>query len=212
VPPPMMPEPEATPKPKPVAAPKASASQPSAAQSSAAARPPAASKASFDAMINDLEAAEQAAYSAAFQSLSGGQATLGPDSQQLRSFVTVHTAITDVELDMELLKIASTSDTFTIDSNNFVLLLQMNPVSESDILEAFMGLSSDGEQITSEECRTGLLNVLQDKLGAELTNERAEKIFDTVMISAGLTVSMEQWMGFCKTAARLVRLAKYAKV
>jgi len=116
------------------------------------------------------------------------------------------------ELDTELLKIASTNENFAIDADSFVMLLRMNAVSDSQALEVFMNMSADGETVSAEDCRNGLFTLLSsESLGESLPADRCERIIDTVMTDAGLTVNMEQWLGYAKTTARIVRLASYAK-
>jgi hypothetical protein len=199
--------------PKATSAPKASASVPSAP-----AAKPAAKKGdgvSFEAVLADLEGAEQAAYMAAFSSLSSGAGSVGPDHDGLRSFVIIHSGISEQDLDTELLKIASANDAFQIDGNGFVNLLQMHPISESSVLNLFLINSSDGETMTSSDCRTCLLTLMTSPeygLNSNIDGVRAERIFDAVMVSASLSVSMEQWIMFAKTAARIVRLVHYANI
>jgi len=188
--------------------PKAVPASPSSPARSAVQAPPSTS---FENVLADLEGAEQAAYSAAFKSLSAGQARLQPDHEQLRNFVLLNSACGEGELDTELLKIASTNENFAIDADSFVMLLRMNAVSDSQALEVFMNMSADGETVSAEDCRNGLFTLLSSESLENLPANRCERIIDTVMTDAGLTVNMEQWLGYAKTAARIVRLASYAK-
>ena len=48
--------------------------------------------------------------------------------------------------------------------------------------------------------------------GDSLGSEKCEKIIDCAMGHAGLQISMEQWVAYSKTAARIGRLVIYAKV
>ncbi|CAJ1342898.1 unnamed protein product [Effrenium voratum] len=139
--------------------------------------------------------------------MAAGQAALQTDHQELRRFIEEHTS--GIDLDVELLKIASANEAFAIDQSAFVMLLRMNPVNESQALEAFMRLSASGDQITAEDCRTGLFQIVQS-VGGEGLVEKSEQIIDAVMVDAGLQVSMEQWVGYSKTAGRIARLAKFA--
>eukprot|EP00933_Yihiella_yeosuensis_P007046 TRINITY_DN111937_c0_g1_i1.p1 TRINITY_DN111937_c0_g1~~TRINITY_DN111937_c0_g1_i1.p1 ORF type:complete len:334 (-),score=77.71 TRINITY_DN111937_c0_g1_i1:123-1124(-) len=167
---------------------------------------------SFEAMLSDLEGAEFAAYGAAFNSLSGGQPAVSYDHDGLKSFVLIHSGIAENELDTELLKIASASDTLSIDSVGFVQLLQNNAVSESDALNIFLNASEDGATMTAETCRTCLLSLVTSPeygLNANFPTDRAEQVFDTVMQRASLTVSMEEWVAFAKTAARITRVVQF---
>lgn len=165
----------------------------------------------FEAILSDLEGAEQVAYSAAFKSLGGGQPTLQPDHEQLRNFILFHSGVGDQDLDTELLKIASTRDDFSIDANCFVMLLREQPISDSQALNLFMNVSTNGENFTAEDCRTCLLQLMNEFPEVRLPQDQTDRLFDTVMTRAGISVSMEEWIGYAKTAARVMRLVAYAQ-
>ncbi|CAE7226431.1 hypothetical protein AK812_SmicGene25681 [Symbiodinium microadriaticum] len=206
-------------KPKPASSKPSAASPPSppaAPPRPASAKPKARAEGAsgainFEAMLLDLEGAEEAAFTAAFQSLSDGRTALQPDHDQLRSFILVNSGIGEQDLDTELLKIASAREDFCIDIPGFIALLREHPVSDSDTLTLFMNVSNDGESMTSEDCRTCLLALVAKLPDAHIREDRMEKIFDTVMTSADLSISMEQWMAFAKTTARIIRLMAHAK-
>ncbi|CAE7223483.1 B'ETA [Symbiodinium sp. CCMP2592] len=181
VPPPPAPalEPKA-PKPAPAPASVAPVASPKPAPAPAPAR--AAPKLSLESILADLEGAEASAFGSAFTSLAKGQEALQPDHNELRSFIESHSAVQDI--DTELLKIASTNEAFAIDRDAFVMLLRMNPVNESEALESFLRLSGGGENITAEDCRTGLFQLLQN-IGESLIGDTSERIIDTVMAGQG---------------------------
>lgn len=216
VPAPFPDEPEASgdaeaPSPAPSPAPR-----PPAATSSARAAAPATSggpgvSMDFELICADCLTAEGSVFGAAFDTLAKGQTNLQPDNTQLRDFVVQNSAVTLDDLDMELLKICETSDAFSIDKEGFVALLRQNAIQDGEALGLFMGLTSNGENISSEDCRSGLLNMMVTKMGSKLSQARLELIIDTVMVDAALVVGMEQWLAFCKSAARIVRVARYAK-
>ncbi|CAE7840332.1 unnamed protein product [Symbiodinium sp. CCMP2592] len=221
---PALPAPAETPKtkPKPASSPSAASAPTPAATApprpaestkpKAKARAEGASGAiNFEAMLLDLEGAEEAAFTAAFKSLSDGRTVLQPDHDQLRSFILVNSGIGEQDLDTELLKIASAREDFCIDIPGFIALLREHPVSDSDTLTLFMNVSNDGESMTSEDCRTCLLELVAKLPDAHIREDRMERIFDTVMTSADLSISMEQWMAFAKTTARIIRLMAHAK-
>ncbi|CAE7444088.1 B'ETA [Symbiodinium sp. KB8] len=146
-----------------------------------------APKLSLESILADLEGAEESAFGSAFTSIAKGQEALQPDDIQLRSFIESHSldprtsgAVQDV--DTELLKIASTNEAFAIGRDAFVMLLRMNPVNESEALESFLRLAAGGvsENITAEDCRTGLFQLLQN-IGESLIGDTSERIIDTVM-------------------------------
>lgn len=214
VPPPPAPalEPKAPHRPGAPAAPAATVAPASVAPvASPPAAPARAPKLSLESILADLEGAEESAFGSAFTSIAKGQEALQPDDIQLRRFIESHSAVQDV--DTELLKIASTNEAFAIGRDAFVMLLRMNPVNESEALESFLRLAAGGvsENITAEDCRTGLFQLLQN-IGESLIGDTSERIIDTVMVDAGLQVSMEQWVGYSKTTGRIARLWLYAKV
>merc|ERR1719230_269878 len=114
------------------------------------------------------------------------------------------------DMDMELLKVTSPDEGLTREV--FLDLLREFPISESEAISHFLGLSSDGESLVSEDCRTGLLLFAQQKFSANFSGDRWECILNTVMWDAGVSVPMEQWLGYCKLAGRIVRLLRYAQV
>ncbi|CAE7728728.1 kidins220b [Symbiodinium sp. CCMP2456] len=82
------------------------------------------------------------------------------------------------------------------------MLLRMNPVNESEALESFLRLSGGGENITAEDCRTGLFQLLQN-IGESLIGDTSERIIDTVMVSLPLHFPM-----YTLPLARLMELTE----
>jgi hypothetical protein len=163
-----------------------------------------------DDILSNLEGAEEAVYGNAFLTMAGGQ-PVGLDNAAMRDFICTNSSIGMDDIDLELLKVASPDEGLTRDG--FIMLLREFAVSDGDSISQFMGLSSDGESLASEECRTGLLMFAQEKLNARnFSDERWERIFNTVMWDAGVSLSMEQWLGYTKTTGRIVRLFTYARV
>merc|ERR1712113_1296871 len=123
--------------------------------------------------------------------------------------ILANTGIEPNDLDMELLKIASSNDAFGIDRNGFMQIIRDNAVTDGEAIEHFLGQSSNGQTMTSEDCRDGLLHALQRRLGATLTAPQNERMFDLIMADVEAEVSMEQWVALCKRAGRIVRLARF---
>eukprot|EP00931_Biecheleriopsis_adriatica_P011362 TRINITY_DN112450_c0_g1_i1.p1 TRINITY_DN112450_c0_g1~~TRINITY_DN112450_c0_g1_i1.p1 ORF type:complete len:283 (-),score=67.42 TRINITY_DN112450_c0_g1_i1:108-956(-) len=187
---------------KPAAAPPPKAPEPRAPAASAVASAPVLAD-----ILKDLEAAEQAGYSALWKGFAGGKATIGPDNAELRRAVCTHSGILSDDLDVELLKICD-NETFTIDCDNFVLLMQMNPVAESDVISGFLGLQSEDEAagIASDTCRVGLAEWLSRQNWRAISEDDYSRVLDYTMRSCAPIVDMEQWTGLCKTAARICRV------
>lgn len=164
---------------------------------------------SFELILADLESAEQVTYSEAFGSFGpDGSGMLGLDNEKLRRFILDNTAVSLDDLEIELLKAAPECE---LNQQGFLKVLRENAVAEAQALEQFLGMSQDGERCPAEECRNGLLLFATDRLGANLSEDRWEKVFNAVMLDADVTITMEQWVTYCKRVARVVRLARYAR-
>jgi len=113
-------------------------------------------------------------------------------------------------IDMELL--IHSSPEHGLSQTDFLHLLREFSVSDSDAISHFIGMSSNGETLNSMECRTGLLLFAQQKLAGNFTEERWEHILDTVMWDANMSVTLEQWVRYCKIMGRLLRLLRYVQL
>mmetsp|Transcript_134963 Transcript_134963/g.233484 ORF Transcript_134963/g.233484 Transcript_134963/m.233484 type:complete len:270 (+) Transcript_134963:1-810(+) len=164
----------------------------------------------FEQILSDLEAAEQAGYGEAFTSCAGGKSTAQMDCVPLREFILAHSAIGPDELDPELLRVANDEGAFNMDG--FLHVIRENAVSDTACIEQFLGVSSNGETVAAEECRSSLLIFSQQHLQASFSEEQWDRVFNTVMWDSGVQVSMEKYIGYCKIVARVVRLAQYARV
>jgi hypothetical protein len=162
---------------------------------------------SQDDIISNLEDAEYVVYGQAFSMLAnGGSGRVGLDFMAMREFLLNNTAITMEDIDIELLKVASPDE--GIGREGFLDLLREFPVSEADSLAHFMDLSGNGESMASEECRTGLLLFGQQKLRGNFSEDKWERILNTIMWDAGVEVAMDQWLVYSKLIARMVRLSQ----
>lgn len=164
---------------------------------------------SFDFILSDLEAAEQVAYGEAFSTCASGKDTATMDVLPLREFILNNSFITTDELDPHLLQVASEEGALTVDG--FLHVLRENAVSDTGTIEQFLGMATNGETVAAEECRSGLLLFCQRQMNANFSEEKWDRIFNTVMWDADVTVSMEKWIFYCKVVARIVRLAQYAR-
>jgi len=181
---------------------------PAPAQTSAS---PSRREVSADDVLSNLDGSEEVLYGEAFASFPGGlNGFVGLDSTAMRDFICTNSAISMDDIDLELLKVASPDE--GLSREGFLLLLRDFSISDGDSISHFMGLSADGESLVSEECRSGLLLFAQQKLMTNFSDDRWECIFNTVMWDAGVSVSMEQWLGYCKFTGRIVRLLRYAQL
>jgi len=181
---------------------------PMPAHSSAAAR----RDVSADDILSNLEGSEEVVWGEAFASFPGGlNGFVGLDSTLMRDFICTNSSISMDDIDLELLKIAGPDEGLPL--SGFLLLIRDFSVSDGDVISHFMGLSADGETVAAEECRSGLLLFAQQKLNvSNFSDSRWECIFNTVMWDSGVTVSMEQFINYCKLTGRIVRLLRFSQV
>jgi len=194
------------PPPPPAPAP-ASTAAPAAQSSASAARP----DVTADDILSNLDGSAEVLYTEAFAMFPGGlNGFVGLDCAAMRDFLCTNSAIGMDDIDLELLKVASPDEGLSRDG--FLHLLREFSVSDGDAISQFMGLSSDGESLAAEECRSGLLLFAQQHLHANYPDDKWERIFNTVMWDANASVSMEQFLGYTKLTGRIVRLMRYAQV
>lgn len=180
------------------------------ARSPAAAAASTASSISWDLICSDLEGSEQIVYGDAFTSFGGsGQSPLAMDCEPMRDFIVEHSALGMDDLDPALFQVAPE---FSVSLEGFLQLLREHSNNDGQSLEHFVSMSSNGETLTSEEARSGLLLLSQQHLEAEFSDSRWDSIFNSVMRDTGVSVDMEQWLICCKRVARIVRLARLALV
>jgi len=113
------------------------------------------------------------------------------------------------DIDLELLKITQGEG---LNQEGFLRLLREFSAADGECLEQFLGMSTDGDTLASEECRSALLMFATQKLHANFGDDRWDRIFNVVMWDAGTKVGMEQWMKYCKQTGRLVRLIRYSEL
>jgi len=164
---------------------------------------------SFDFILSDLEGAETVAYGEAFSVCTGGSSSAQMDNTSLREFIMTNSSIAPDDLDPHLLQVANDETALTKDG--FLHVLREGAVSDTATIEQFLGMASNGETVAAEECRSGLLLFSQRQLGCNFSEEKWDRIFNTVMWDADVTVSMEKWIYYCKYVARIVRLATYCR-
>lgn len=164
----------------------------------------------YEEITSNLEDSEEMVYGEAFSMFLGGQnGYVGLDSAAMRDFVSANSRISTDDIDLELLKVASPDE--GLSRNTFLALLREFPIVEASSIAQFLNLSANGEDMGSEECRTGLLMFGQDNIASDIGQQEWERILDTVMSDAGVIVKMDQWIVYCKLMGRVVRLSRYAR-
>jgi hypothetical protein len=175
---------------------------------------PARREITVEDILADLESSEAHLYGEAFSKFPGGASgSVGLDTLAMRDFLCTNSTISMETIDMELLIISSPDE--GLPASGFLHLLREFPVSDADSIAQWLELTSNSdiiETLSSEECRTALLIFGQQKIAGSFTSERWEQILDTIMWDAGMTVSMEQWMCYCKLIGRILRLLRYTQV
>jgi len=185
--------------------------RPASREHTATSNSPPRREVSVEDILTDLLGAEDVMYGEAFAAFPGGRngfVTL--DCATMRDFVCTNSAVSMEDIDMEFLKVALPEDGLSRDG--FIQLLREFSVSDGESIMHFMGLSNDGESMGSEECRSALLLFAQQKLSCNFSDDRWERIFNTVMWDAGVAVSMEQYLHYSQLTARIVRLMRYSQV
>lgn len=166
----------------------------------------------LDDALSDLEAAEARVYGQAFEQIPGSSNGLLPlDSEELKNFLAVHTAIDQAELETELLKTGAL-DEGGLAQGRFLQLLRENAVGDALAIEEFLGASGDGVGVPAVDCRSRLLLLAQRALDAAFAEDEWDRIFNTVMMDADVVVPLEQWIAYCKQTARIVRVMKLGQV
>lgn len=159
---------------------------------------------SADAILSDLDGAEMKAYQEAFLSFAGG-APVPLDNSQMREFLMNNGAFDDIEI--ELLNVMNQD--MQLEMGAMLQLLQSHSISDGDAIGQFNMLSADGQTLAAEECRTGLTMMSIDKFNVNFPEDRMDSILNMVMMDAGPSVPLEQWMGYAKMVARYIRLFVY---
>jgi len=163
---------------------------------------------SVDDILSNPDRVEEVLYGEAFAMFLGGHhGVVGLDSTSMRDFICTNTCISMQDIDVEMLKVASSEQGLNL--SDFLLLMRQFPIPDDDCIVQFVGMSADGESLVAEECRTALLVFMQHSFTTNFSDEQWECIFNTVMWDADVTVLMEQWILYCKLTARIVRLLRY---
>jgi len=157
-----------------------------------------------DAILSDLASSEEKAYQDAFNAFNGGQ-PVPLDNAAMRSFIDTNASCDDVEIAL----LQAMDDTMTVQFYTFLELLRNNSMADTEIIGAFTQLSSDGVQLSAEETRNGLVMLSSSMMQRNFTDNRWDAILNMVMMDAGPTVDMEQWMRYAKTVARFIRLFQF---
>jgi len=206
------PKPSSKPKPKKRVAKEPARGAPTRGGPSGSSSGAAAAGLSLDSLLADLEGAEEKAYGAAFAEMARGQALLPLDDQGLRDFLLTHTVIALDDLDTELIKVASETEHFSVDLPIFMKMLRDFSFLEGEALQFFMN-TSDGNEFSAEDCRCGLLSIVQQASSATAWPEAVqEKVFDSIMCDAGLRIDMENWMRYCGRLGRVIRLMQHLRM
>eukprot|EP00928_Gymnodinium_smaydae_P046457 TRINITY_DN30954_c0_g1_i1.p1 TRINITY_DN30954_c0_g1~~TRINITY_DN30954_c0_g1_i1.p1 ORF type:complete len:313 (-),score=84.47 TRINITY_DN30954_c0_g1_i1:125-1063(-) len=197
-----VPPPSRSPKPS-----AAATATPAAAPASSAPPP----KVCITTALSDIDAAEVEVYEPIFQSMAvDGRAPL--DSLAVKRFLLKNSALTRDEIDTEILKAAEQAgDDFCLALPGFLKLMRDNAINDDETFQQFVNLTNNGEDITCEDCRSGLRTVAEQKLGPRLSDDVFERVLNTVMLDAGVVVKMEQWIAYGRKMARILRLLMLTK-
>lgn len=162
----------------------------------------------MDHVLSDLDGCEERVYGEAFRDITGG-APVGHDHEGVREFLVGHSALSNDNLDLMLFSLVPDPP---LTAEGFLRVLRECPCLDEDCLTQFMGLSSDGENVASDECRSGLVVFAQQHLSTNFSEERWDCVLNMVMMDADVLVSMEAYIRYCKLVGRTARLVGYCQL
>jgi len=160
-----------------------------------------------DAILSDLDGAEMKAYQDAFVGFGDGS-PVPLDNAPMREFLQQNGDYADIEMDL----LQAMNDSMQVEMGAFLQMIQSHAISQEAAIGQFTVLSQDGNTLASEECRTGLTMMGMDRFSVNYANDRWDNILNMVMMDAGPSVDMEQWIRYAQTVARYIRLFQYCNV
>merc|ERR1712228_440326 len=103
-----------------------------------------------------------------------------------------------------------------LSQKNFMRLLTNRAEVETMAIEQFLSMSCNGETVTLEQCRNGLLQFGKQQCEfrasqpPQLSEDQWNRILESVLGESKIkTVTLEIWISFCRRASRMARLAYY---
>merc|ERR1712176_531214 len=109
------------------------------------------------------------------------------------------------ELDTYLIKV---SPDLLLTLEGFLKLLRENSVAEGPAIKFFLDISTNGQTITVETCRGSILRCVEQILGIRFVDhDRSRCTTHSVLWDANESVSMKEWLDYCRKVARVIRLA-----
>lgn len=163
----------------------------------------------IEAILDNLDHEEEKAYGAAFDSFSGGAASVELSNDGMREFISRNNALSMEDVEMAMLMTIGEDIEMGINRDKFITLIRKTAIKDEEVLNQYQCLVTGDAELTSPECRSGLLAFATSKLGMNFSEERWEAVLDSVMKSAGITISMENWLEFCGVLARICRLVRH---
>jgi len=181
------------------------------APAAAPAKPAAQATGASDAVLAELDKAEEAVYGAAFAEFGGNDKGVMVDNAGLRAFVLKQTCIREENMDEEMVKMAPE---LRISLSAFLSLIRQHTAPDEPAIASFMELTGGGDSADGESCIAGLPRLLRQVLGSN-PKEKQEwwaRIMDAARggITAGQALDLQRYMACYRRAARVVRLTRYA--
>jgi len=177
----------------------------------AAVKPTAKATAAPDAVLAELDKAEEGVYGAAFAEFGGNEKGVLVDNVALRAFVLKQTTIREENMDEELVKMAPE---LRLSLLGFLSLLRQHIAPDEPAIASFIELTGGGETADGESCLAGLPRLLRQVLGSNPTEKQEwwNRIMDATRggITSGQAMDLERYMACYKRAARVVRLTRCA--
>lgn len=167
----------------------------------------------LEMVFGDLLRAEEVAYRPAFEVFAGGSQHASASDEMVRDFICGYSTLTRENYEERLVQDGHADECGNIPREGFINIMREYSIREEDIIEHFGRVTNDNtEPLTSPDCRTALLFLCQQSLGCDFTEDRWERMFDTVMWDAEILIDLEQWRSYSKNIARMVRVMCFTKL
>lgn len=165
------------------------------------------------AVFLNLEQHEQESYGEVFRSFRGGgpggDGVVAVDDPALLSFVEKMSCLSEGEAQSAICRLGSTLEGISLD--DFLHLLRQHATSEAAAIECFLSIG-DADELPLLACKRGLQRFAQQNFSPALALNEWESLISAVVKGAGISVTLETWVGYCKRLARGLRLLRHLGV
>jgi len=167
-------------------------------------------------MLMHLDKAEDLAYGEVWAGLTGDNHSLTLDCPELHTFLLANSVLTVSDIDQVLRQVADEDG--HLDQAAFLELLRDNAMLKATAESWFqralaLDTSSNGKDLTRESCLAGLRLFVAKEAErlpqSALDEKQLERICASAMKEDIAEISLENWCGYCRKAARTISLARH---